>query len=69
MLKSPYNESIEMKFLEVPVKKYAKQSNLSMYIDSVIKSMEVIDLPGNYDFTGRDIKNSPKTIDTKSTNY
>lgn len=69
MLNSPYKESVEMKFLEVPVKKYAKQSNLSIYIDSVIKSMEVIDLPGNYDFIGRDIKNSPNIREINSPNY
>ncbi|WP_294958353.1 hypothetical protein [uncultured Flavobacterium sp.] len=69
ILKSPYNESIELKFLDVPVKKYAKQSSLSIYIDSVMKAVEVIDLSGNYDFKDRDIKNSPKTRDTNSPNY
>ena len=69
MLKPAYNESIEIKFLEVPVKQYAKQSNLSIYIDSVIKAAEVIDFSGNYDFNGREIKDSPKTRDTNSPNY
>ncbi|MET3029155.1 hypothetical protein ABXT06_20930 [Flavobacterium sp. UW10123] len=64
MLKPAYDESVEMKFLEVPVKQYAKQSNLSIYIDSVIKAVEIIDLSGNYDFKGRDFKNSPTTRET-----
>lgn len=68
-VKPAYYESIEIKFLDVPVRQYAKQSNLSIYIDSVIKAVEVIDLPGNYDFKGRDIKNIPKTRDTNSQNY
>lgn len=64
MIKPAHYESFEMKFPDVLVKRYAKQSNLSIYIDSVIKSVEVIDLSGNYDFKGRDIKNSPTTRET-----